>query len=358
MKVLAVAELIWPTDNSGGSLATHLHLKRLVQEGAEVTVVGPAAPPGATLVEAKLPRSRPALWLWIARRLRWLQKLAEEHDVVYIPRYAFPMVDVAHAAGVPAVVHMHGYPTYKSLGIPGDWKLEKGAAKLYAAVAHGPIEKAVDRWLRRADAVICVSKTHCQKLAQYRPVYVPNPPPDDLPPPQPPRRYFVYLGGEQRHKCPHLTRAAARAAGMPLIEPRGAPRPAALRLMASAWALLFPSCWEEPFGYAVYEALLMGVPVVAFPIGGQAELISQTPSAQFMAEDTSAKAFIKATIRAASLTKQEAIHIRREILESLNIPAAAKDLKSLEAVLLHKHKPRSARNPDASKNTWVQDLTL
>jgi hypothetical protein len=77
-----------------------------------------------------------------------------------------------------------------------------------------------------------------------------------------------------------------------------------------------------------------------------------------MAEDTSAKAFIKATIRAASLTKQEAIHIRREILESLNIPAAAKDLKSLEAVLLHKHKPRNARNPDASKNTWVQDLTL
>ncbi len=114
---------------------------------------------------------------------------------MYIPRYAYPMVDVAHAAGVPAVVHMHGYPTYKSLGIPGDWKLEKGAAKLYAAVAHGPVEKAVDRWLRRADTVIRVSKTHCQKLAQYRPVYVPNPPPDDLLPPQPPRRYFVYLGG-------------------------------------------------------------------------------------------------------------------------------------------------------------------
>jgi hypothetical protein len=171
------------------------------------------------------------------------------------------MVDVAHAAGAPTVVHMHGYPTYKSLGIPGDWKLEKGAALLYAAVAHRAVEKAVDRWLRRADAVICVSKTHCQKLAQYRPLYVPNPPPDDLPPPQPPRRYFMYLGGEQRHKCPHLARAAARAAGMPLVEPRGAPRSVALRLVAGAWALLFPSCWEEPFGYAVYEALLMGVPV-------------------------------------------------------------------------------------------------
>jgi glycosyltransferase involved in cell wall biosynthesis len=328
MKVLAVAELIWPTDSSGGSLATYLHLKRLVQEGAEVTVVGPAAPPGARLIKAELPTARPALWLWIAKRRRWLYRLAAQHDVVYIPRYAYPMADVAHAAGAPAVVHMHGYPTYKSLGIPGDWRLEKGAAKLYAAVAHGAIEKAVDRWLRRADAVICVSKTHCRRLAQYRPLYVPNPPPDDLPPPQPPRRYFVYLGGEQRHKCPHLARAAARAAGMPLVEPRDAPRPVALRLVASAWALLFPSCWEEPMPYAVYEALLMGVPVVALPIGGQAELISQTPSAQFTADDTSAEAFIKAAIRVATTPRQEIERLRKAIAE------ATKAIHS-DAELLH-----------------------
>jgi len=313
MKVLAVAELIWPTDSSGGSLATHLHLKRLVQEGAEVTVVGPAAPPGARLIKAEPPTARLALWLWIAKRRRWLYRLAEEHDVVYIPRYAYPMVDVAHAAGVPAVVHMHGYPTYKSLGIPGDWKLEKGAAALYAAVAHGAVEKAVDRWLRRADAVICISKTHCRKLAPYRPIYVPNPPPDDLPPPQPPRRYFAYLGGEQRHKCPHLARAAARAAGMPLIEPRGAPRPVALRLMAGAWALLFPSCWEEPFGYAVYEALLLGVAVVAFPIGGQAELVGATPSRSFLADEVSATAFIRSAHSVASLEVEELLKLREEI---------------------------------------------
>ncbi len=332
MKVLVVAELIWPTDSSGGSLATYLHLKRLVQEGAEVTVVGPAAPPGARLIKAEPPTARPALWLWIAKRWRWLYKLAAQHDVVYIPRYAYPMVDVAHAAGVSAVVHMHGYPTYKSLGIPGDWKLEKGAAVLYAAVAHSAVERAVDRWLRRADAVICVSKTHCQKLAQYRPVYVPNPPPDDLPPPQPPRRYFVYLGGEQRHKCPHLARAAARAAGMPLVEPRDAPRPATLRLVASAWALIFPSCWEEPMPYAVYEALLMGVPVVAFPIGGQAELIGQTPSVQFLAENISAKAFIQATMRTISLTYHEAVHVRKKILKKLNREIINKISSSLKEV--------------------------
>jgi len=103
---------------------------------------------------------------------------------------------------------------------------------------------------------------------------------------------------------------------MPLVEPRGAPRPATLRLVAGAWALLFPSCWEEPFGYAVYEALLMGVPVVALPIGGQAELISQTPSAQFTAEDTSVKAYIKAVIRAAAVPKQEMEKLRKAIAEA------------------------------------------
>ncbi len=77
----------------------------------------------------------------------------------------------------------------------------------------------------------------------------------------------------------------------------------------------------------------MGVPVVAFPIGGQAELISQTPSAQFLAEEMSAKAFIKAAICVASLTKNETVHVRREIIESFNIRTADKGLKSLKAVL-------------------------
>jgi glycosyltransferase involved in cell wall biosynthesis len=68
--------------------------------------------------------------------------------------------------------------------------------------------------------------------------------------------------------------------------------------------------------YAVYEALLMGVPVVAFPIGGQAELISQTPSAQFTAEETSPRAFIKAAIRAAAVPRQEMEKLRKAITEA------------------------------------------
>jgi len=88
--------------------------------------------------------------------------------------------------------------------------------------------------------------------------------------------------------------------------------------VASAWALLFPSCWEEPMPYAVYEALLMGVPVVALPIGGQAELISQTPSAQFTADDTSAKAFIKAAIRISWIHLDKIIRLRKAVAETIS----------------------------------------
>jgi len=243
MKVLAVTETIWPIDYSGGSIATYLHLKKLAEEGAEVTVIGPVAPPNVKLIKVQLPVNRPMLWFYIIKKRELFYKLVRQHDVVYIPRYAYPMVDIAQMAGIPVIIHMHGYPTYKSLGILGDWKLEKSYRLLYAALVHRTIEKAIDHWLRHANVILCVSKTHCQKLARYRPVYLANPPPDDLLPPQFPRRYFIYLGGEQRHKCYKLAYVTARTVGMPLLSPKNISRLKVIQLLARAWALLFPSCW-------------------------------------------------------------------------------------------------------------------
>jgi hypothetical protein len=60
----------------------------------------------------------------------------------------------------------------------------------------------------------------------------------------------------------------------------------------------------------------MGVPVVAFPIGGQAELISQTPSAQFIAREVSAKAFIIVTKRISIIALTEIIKLRKDIAET------------------------------------------
>jgi glycosyltransferase involved in cell wall biosynthesis len=100
--------------------------------------------------------------------------------------------------------------------------------------------------------------------------------------------------------------------------------------------------------YAVYEALLMGVPVVAFPIGGQAELISQTLSAQFIAEEASPKAFIKAALHVASLTRQEAALVRIKIANSLVTRSErAKDSQPLKNVLRAKIKEYESSSPRA-----------
>lgn len=44
-------------------------------------------------------------------------------------------------------------------------------------------------------------------------------------------------------------------------------------LLRRARALLFPICWEEPFGLAMIEAMLSGCPVVAFRAGSVPEIV-------------------------------------------------------------------------------------
>ncbi len=112
--------------------------------------------------------------------------------------------------------------------------------------------------------------------------------------------YAVFLGRFHPHKAPHLAIDAARAAGLPIvlagkcsepierayfsreIEPRigsdvtifGVADAAAKRkLLAHAACMIFPICWEEPFGLVVIEAMVCGTPVVALRRGAVPELI-------------------------------------------------------------------------------------
>jgi glycosyltransferase involved in cell wall biosynthesis len=45
------------------------------------------------------------------------------------------------------------------------------------------------------------------------------------------------------------------------------------RLLARAACMVFPICWEEPFGLVVIEAMACGTPVVALRRGAVPELI-------------------------------------------------------------------------------------
>lgn len=112
--------------------------------------------------------------------------------------------------------------------------------------------------------------------------------------------FALFLGRFHPDKAPHLAMEAARAARLPIVlagkcaepaerayftrevEPRlgpdttmfGVADAAAKRdLLARAACLVFPICWDEPFGLVMIEAMACGTPVVALRRGAAPELI-------------------------------------------------------------------------------------
>ena len=112
--------------------------------------------------------------------------------------------------------------------------------------------------------------------------------------------FALFLGRYCEDKAPHLAIDAARQAGLKIVlagkctepaerayfarevEPRLGPdteifgvadATAKRDLLSRACCLLFPICWEEPFGLVVIEAMACGTPVVAMRRGAVPELI-------------------------------------------------------------------------------------
>jgi glycosyltransferase involved in cell wall biosynthesis len=112
--------------------------------------------------------------------------------------------------------------------------------------------------------------------------------------------FALFLGRFHQDKAPHLAIDAARAVRLPIvlagkcaepaereyfareIQPRlgpdttifGIADAAAKRdLLARAACLLFPICWDEPFGLVMIEAMACGTPVVALRRGSVPEIV-------------------------------------------------------------------------------------
>ncbi|MEM4620568.1 MAG: glycosyltransferase family 4 protein [Desulfurococcaceae archaeon] len=57
-----------------------------------------------------------------------------------------------------------------------------------------------------------------------------------------------------------------------------------VKLHSKAWALLFPSIWEEPLPYVVLEACLLETTPIASKVGGVPEILRDTPAEEFLFE--------------------------------------------------------------------------
>ncbi|NAZ12199.1 MAG: glycosyltransferase [Desulfurococcales archaeon] len=343
--VLVVTERYWP-DGSGGELATHLILD-ILRKRFDVTVVigtkNPSELPSVRYVYEPLlsKREKPILWLKTLRLVHTqrFQKLIRKSDVVYIPRFAFPIISYAKKLGKKVVVHLHDYiPISYTATVLAPYEEHKRRItldniRLECMKSHKHcigasllwwLSKLARKQISQADKIICVSKRQAEIIADQAPelrdkievVYNPLPPEivnaeprkklDDTP-------TFLYVGGDSYVKGFHTLLKAVKELGKQKVKARiilageygddnlktlnelrsrypglevsvlgRVSHDEVLKLYEKAWGLVFPSSVEEPLPYAVVEAMALGTIPIASSVGSVPEIIGDCPVKKFL----------------------------------------------------------------------------
>jgi glycosyltransferase involved in cell wall biosynthesis len=388
--ILVVSELFWP-EGGGAELATYLILDILAKHNFGITVVtgtkNPAKIRGARYCVAPYLRGSNRIVKWVKMEMLGLDKSFKEmlnnHDILYIPLVAYPLIPLVKRNGLKVVVHLHNYAPIRYSSIK--YYLEPEAIDTikefrYAIFHEFHIQKSILRtllcplsytlypqsrkWVSQADKVICVSKRQAEIIADRAPelrdkievVYNPLPPEminaeprkelDDTP-------TFLYVGGDSYVKGFHVLLQALSKLGKQGTRARfiftnkySTRSLEALRRLSykygnldiqvlgrieyeklkeqhmEAWALLFPSIWEEPLPYAVVEAMTLGTIPIAARVGGVTEFLNDTNAQQFMISPGSVNDLAKRISMITSLTTDEVkvlgFKLREEILWKLD----------------------------------------
>jgi glycosyltransferase involved in cell wall biosynthesis len=173
-----------------------------------------------------------------------------------------------------------------------------------------PINRLAREWVSRADAVVCVSNRQCKIMRERMPevrdksVVIYNPLPDVLPVRKElgDERILLYLGGSSFVKGFHLVLSVAnellrkhrdlrilmtkvegyRSLPSNCVALGELPYQDVVKLHSRAYALLFPSIWEEPLPYVVLESMLMGTIPIAARVGGIPEVVVGSPAEDYL----------------------------------------------------------------------------
>jgi len=342
MVSIAVFTMKFYPEGGGGSVATYLILKHLSGcKGLSFTVftgskkyanIGRVSVNYVPLLNSS---NMAHAWLNIIAHREYFSKLIEKFDVIYIPDFLYPLIDLAAGLNKKTVVHLHGYIpisitsiVYRRDPFKYDAKIVTDMRRIaWYAVAQSNYQRLflfpsallllpIRIWLEETDAIIVVSKKQHEILSSTLPslsrklrvIY--NPPPEvnierkelaDKP-------RFLYLGGDSYIKGFQVLVEAlyeictksilSRSVDFILVN-KYSPRSLnalseiaklcrhdhvinvvgrvshyeSTNLMRSSWGLLFPSLCEESLSYAVVEALFTGTIPIASMTGGTEEII-------------------------------------------------------------------------------------
>ncbi|WP_069807890.1 glycosyltransferase family 4 protein [Vulcanisaeta thermophila] len=365
-RLLVFTELYLP-EGSGGELATHLFLSFLSKYFDVTVVTGTSRPApevyrfGRVVVVPWFKDLKPMVWLKLLINARWFKRLVRDSQVVYVPSHKLlPITTVVKHINKDArvVVHLHNYQliSYTSIYINGLKPslitdalveyLENGS--LLRALATGLISWSNimnSAALRYADEVICVSKAQLKILGRFIPsigrkatvIYNPLPPipsiekkPEETP-------SMIYAGGGSYVKGFHilleaLPRILKNNLRIYITAGRRIPQKSLkalkyveklypspsrvfllgrlerrqyLNLHEKAWALLFPSIWEEPLPYAVMESMALGTIPIASRVGGVPEIVGGSPAEEYMFMPGDVEGFVDRVDRVLTLTRGE-----------------------------------------------------
>ncbi|MEM4488729.1 MAG: glycosyltransferase family 4 protein [Desulfurococcaceae archaeon] len=364
VKMLVVTPVYHP-EVGGGALATYLITDVLARTGQlRLTVLtgvkNPERVNGVNYIYdplIKLINKRYFLPSLLAKRY---QKILKKHDIIYVA-YAFPFVPLGKAYGKKVIVHLHDYRPISLNGIvlagtkgSSSFRLikdsftirlmqKKGVKDLARNVLNIPYTLQMRRWVSMADTILAVSKRHAEILSKYMPecrnkirvLYnpLPNLPKFEKKLEEAPT--FLYCGGDSYVKGFHILIEALKALGENKqthfkliltnkysqeslgilnklkrrynldIEVHGMVEYSDLvKLHSRAWALLFPSIWEEPLPYTVMEALLAGTLPLAFKVGGISEIVEKTCAEDFLIPPNMHKKLLEAIETIASYDKR------------------------------------------------------